>query len=177
MEREQEEYEYNLNLARDLAEEEYQQNKKNLYKELSETRQEQEKTWQEREDNIAEREKEYQETKEKVAEFEEKLDKKTKQGKEEGKGIGNYQAKVKADLRSKEIEGERQNYQLRIESIESTIGNQETRIVNLSDQLEAALKQVQDLAVKAIEGTSNRQSLEAMKEIALEQAKNTHKGK
>lgn len=29
------------------------------------------------------------------------------------------------------------------------------RIQNLSKQLESALKQVQDLAVKAIEGTSN----------------------
>lgn len=176
-EREEEEYDYNLKLGRDLAEEEYQQHKKNLYKELSETRQEQEKAWQQRENNIVEQEKEYQEAKEKVAIFEEQLEKKTKQGKEEGKGIGSYQAKVKADLRSKEIEGERQNYQLRIESLESTIENQETRIISLSEQLEAALKQVQDLAVKAIEGTSNRQSLEAMKEIALEQAKNTHKGK
>ena len=176
-ERDQEEYEYSLKLARDLAEEEYQQNKKNLYKELYETRQEQEKAWQEREKNIAEQEKEYQEAKEKVAEFEDKLEKKIKQGKEEGKGIGNYQAKVTADLRSKEIEGERQNYQLRLDSLESTIENQSERIMSLSEQLDAALKQVQDLAVKAIEGTSNRQSLEAMKEIALEQAKNTHKGK
>ncbi len=50
--------------------------------------------------------------------------------------------------------------------------NQETRLQNLSKQFESALKQVQDLAVKAIEGTSNvNYSYQAIKEIALEQAK------
>jgi hypothetical protein len=47
----------------------------------------------------------------------------------------------------------------------------------LSQQLDSALKQVQDLAVKAIEGASNRNSFEAMKEVALEQAKNQAKNK
>lgn len=42
---------------------------------------------------------------------------------------------------------------------------------------ETALKQVQDLAVKAIEGSSNVNSYQAMKEIALEQAKSQAKTK
>ena len=95
----------------------------------------------------------------------------------EGKGIGNYQAKIKLDLRIKEIEGEKQNYELRILALEETIKNQEIRRQSLSQQLESSLKQVQDLAVKAIEGTSNRNSFEAMKEIAMEQAKNQPKSK
>lgn len=61
--------------------------------------------------------------------------------------------------------------------MEETIKNQEIRRQSLSQQLEASLKQVQDLAVKAIEGTSNRNSFEAMKEIAMEQAKNQQKSK
>lgn len=47
----------------------------------------------------------------------------------------------------------------------------------LSKQLSAALKQVQDLAVKAIEGASNIQSFEAFKSLAMEQAKTQTKGK
>jgi chromosome segregation ATPase len=103
--------------------------------------------------------------------------KQSKKGENEGKGIGNYQAKVRYDLRVKEVDGEKRNYELRIDSLEQNIQAQQIRIQNLSQQLEAAMKQVQDLAVKAIEGTSNRQSLEAMKEIALEQAKNAPKSK
>lgn len=80
-------------------------------------------------------------------------------------------------MRTKEVEGEKRNYDLRIQSLEVTINNQQIRIDTLSQQLAGALKQVQDLAVKAIEGNSNRNSYDAIKEIALEQAKNQMKGK
>jgi DNA repair exonuclease SbcCD ATPase subunit len=175
--RETEEYQYNLDLARDLDEEEYEQQKKIRTQELETIKQELEQQWQDKEEAIAEKEKEYTEAKEKVTEFEEKLRKKVKQGEEEGKAIGNYQAKVKQDLRVKEIDGERQNYQLRIQSLTQTISNQEARMAKLIQQLDSAQKQVQDLAVKAIEGTANRQSYEAMREIAMEQAKTQQKNK
>ena len=175
--REKEEYEYNLDLARDLDEEEYEQQKKQQQQELELNRQELTKQWQEKEAAIVQQEREYAEAKEKVTAFEEQLKAKIKQGKEQGKGIGTYQAKIKADLRAREIEGETQNYQLRIESLEDTIDRKETRINKLSLQLDSSLQQVQDLAVKAIEGTSNRNSFEAMKAIAMEQAKTQTKGK
>ena len=172
-----EEYKYNLELERDLSEEEYEESKKSLYRELTEARQEQEKQWQEREESIAKREKQYGEAKEKVEAFEKELEDKIKQGKDKGRSIGYYQVKVKSDLRQKEIEGARSNYELQIESLHQTICNQEERIQTLSKQLDATQKQVQDLAVKAIEGTSNRNSYQAMKDIAMEQAKNQQKGK
>lgn len=175
--RENEEYNYNLQLTRQLDRENYEQELNQLYKDLEEAKKQQEKIWEEREKAVTEKEKEYQEAKQKVAEFETKLENEVKKAKEEGKGIGNYQAKVKADLRQKEINGESQNYQLRIQALESTILSNENRLNSLSQQLDSALKQVQDLAIKAIEGTSNRNSFEAMKEVALEQAKNQQKGK
>ena len=175
--REAEEYQYNLELELGLGEEEHQQNIKGLYQELIETQEQQEKIWEQREKTIAEAEQKYAEVKEKVDAFATELEAKKKKGKEEGKGIGFYQAKVKADLRQKEIDGEKQNYQLRIQSLEDSIANQQLRLESLNRQLESAQKQVQDLAVKAIEGTSNRNSFEAMKEIAIEQAKNQQKNK
>jgi hypothetical protein len=175
--RENEEYSYNLQLTRQLDRENYEQELNQLYKDLEEAKKQQEKIWEEREKAISDKEKEYAEAKQKVAEFETKLENEVKKAKEEGKGIGNSQAKVKADLRQKEINGETQNYQLRIQALESTILGNENRLNSLSQQLDSALKQVQDLAIKAIEGTSNRNSFEAMKELALEQAKNQQKGK
>ncbi|MGI0480981.1 hypothetical protein ACN4EE_09325 [Geminocystis sp. CENA526] len=175
--RDNEEYSYNLQLNRQLDRENYEQELTQLYKDLEEAKKQQEKIWEEREKAISDKEKEYQEAKQKVAEFEQKLENEVKKAKDEGKGIGTYQAKVKADLRQKEIDGETQNYQLRIQALESTILSNENRINSLSQQLDSALKQVQDLAIKAIEGTSNRNSFEAMKEVALEQAKNQQKGK
>lgn len=175
--RDAEEYRYDLALRRSLDKDTYQQNQKNLYKQLEEAKQEQEKRWDEREKAIAEREQKFEELKTKVEAFEKEKEAAVKKAKEEGKGIANYQVKVKADLQNKEIEGNKRFYELRIQSLEQTIQNQEARLQTLSKQLDAALKQVQDLAVKAIEGASNISSYQAFKEIAMEQAKGQMKNK
>lgn len=175
--RQQQEYQYHLNLERNLNQEEYEQEQKIKQQELISTRLTLEKQWQEKEAEIAKQEQEYADAQAKVSAFEEQLRAKIKQGKEEGTGIGNYQTKIKTELRNREIAGETHNYQLRIESLEQTIKQQENRINKLSQQLDTSLQQVQNLAVKAIEGTSNRNSFEAMKAIAMEQAKTQMKSK
>jgi len=175
--REDEEYQYNLDLARDLDESAHAQQQKQQQQELAEDLQQIEHQWGQKEQDIAQQEREYQAAAKEVAAFESRLQSKIKQGAEEGKGIGTYQGKIKADLREREIEGEQQNYQLQIESLESTIKNQAVRIAKLSEQLDSSLQQVQNLAVKAIEGTSNRNSFEAVRAIAIEQAKTPQKGK
>lgn len=169
--RDTETYNYNLQLQRKLDEEAYQQGREQLEQELRELREMQEQTWQEREKAIAEREKAYTEAKAKVEAFPQELEQNIKRGKENGRNIGQYQVKIKADLRAQEIESQKKIYELRLQGLSETIHNQENRIQNLSKQLDSALKQVQDLAVKAIEGASNTKSSEALKEIALEQAK------
>ncbi|MFH7030334.1 MAG: hypothetical protein ACHBN1_34510 [Heteroscytonema crispum UTEX LB 1556] len=171
------EYKYDLELQRKLEVDEYEQGQKVLYKELEEIKQEIDKQWAEREKGISEREKQFEEYKAKVEAFPKEKEAAIKKATEEGKGIAYYQAKVKSDLYAKEVEGQKRFYEQRLQSLEQTITNQETRILNLSKQLESALKQVQDLAVKAIEGTSNVNSYQAMKEIALEQAKSQVKNK
>lgn len=175
--REQEEYQYNLDLARDLDESEYAQQQKFLQQELAEALQQIEQQWQQKEAEIIQQEQECATAAAKVTAFESQLASKIEQGKNEGKGIGAYQAKIKADLKEREIEGEKQNYQLRIESLEETIKHQSQRLGKLAQQLDSSLQQVQNLAVKAIEGTSNRNSFEAVKAIAMEQAKTSQKGK
>ena len=175
--REQEEYQYNLDLARDLDESEYAQQQKLLQQELAEALQLIEQQWQQKEAEITQQEEESAAAAAKVTAFESQLVSTIEQGKEEGKSIGVYQTKIKTDLREREIEGEKQNYQLRIESLEETIKHQSQRLGKLAQQLDSSLQQVQNLAVKAIEGTSNRNSFEAVRAIAMEQAKTSQKGK
>jgi hypothetical protein len=175
--RDEESYCYDLHLQRNLDSEEYDQRQQTLYKEIEEFQQEQEKQWTEREKSIAEREKLYAEVKAQVESFPKELEANIKNGKDNGRNIGNYQAKIKSDLLMKEMEGQKQNYELQIQGMLQTIQNQESRIASLSKQLDSALKQVQDLAVKAIEGASNLKSFEAVKEIAIEQAKTQQKNK
>lgn len=175
--RDEKEYTYNLTLERKRFKDEYEQEQKQLYQELEELRQTQQKQWVEREKAIADRETRFAELKAKVEALPKEMEAAIKRAKEEGKGIANHQAKIKADLVAKDVEGNKRTYELRIQSLLDTIHNQEARIQGLSKQLDAALKQVQDLAVKAIEGASNVSSLQAVKEIAIEQAKNQAKNK
>jgi DNA repair exonuclease SbcCD ATPase subunit len=175
--RDVQEYEYDLALRRGLDNDQYEQTQKRLYKELEDTKQAQEKQWDEREKAIAEREKKFEELKAKVEAFEKDKEAAIKKAKAEGEGIARKQVSVQEDLQSKDLEGQKRNYELRIQSLEQTIQNQEARIHNLSKQLDGALKQVQDLAVKAIEGASNINSYQALKEIAMEQAKAQTKNK
>ena len=171
------EYKYDLELQRKLTNDEYEQEQRLLNNQLEEEKQTTEKQWSEREKIIADREKEFAELKAKVEAFPKEQETALKKATEEGKGIATYQAKVKSDLYGKEVEGQKRFYEQRLQSLEQTITNQQTRLENLSRQLESALRQVQDLAVKAIEGSSNVNSYQAMKEIALEQAKSQAKAK
>jgi hypothetical protein len=175
--REIQEYKYNLELQRKLDREQYEQQQAALYYELAEAKEVQEKTWAERELALAEREKLFNETKNKVAAFIQDKEKAIEKAKGEGKGIAAYQAKIKSDLYAKEIEGQKRFYEGNIDSLQETILNQEERLNSLSTQLAAALKQVQDLAVKAIEGSANANSYQTLKEITLEQAKSQAKTK
>jgi hypothetical protein len=175
--REVQEYKYNLDLQRKLDREQYEQQQAALYYELAETKEIQAKSWSERELILAEREKLFHEAKDKVAAFVQDKEKAIEKAKGEGKGIATYQAKIKSDLYAKEVEGQKRFYDGQIESLEDTISNQGERLNSLSKQLEAALKQVQDLAVKAIEGSANANSYQTLKEITLEQAKSQAKTK
>jgi hypothetical protein len=175
--REVQEYKYNLDLQRKIDREQAEQQQATLDRELADTKEVQEKAWTEREQTLAEREKQFHETKDKVAGFVQDKETGIKKAKEEGKGIATYQAKIKSDLYAKDVEGQKRFYEGRIESLEDTISNQGERLNSLSKQLEAALKQVQDLAVKAIEGSANANSYQTLKEITLEQAKSQNKTK
>lgn len=176
-EREREEHEYNLELERSLKDDEYEQKKKQLQVELDELRENKESTWAAEEKALKTLENEFNDYKTKFTEIPDKLDKAIKKAEAEGKAIIERDAKEKAELLEKETESEKRIFELTIESLDNTIKTQNSRITNLSKQLESALKQAQDLAVKAIEGSANNDSFDAIREIALEQAKNQAKSK
>ncbi|MEN8217538.1 MAG: hypothetical protein ABFS56_14450 [Pseudomonadota bacterium] len=175
--REDTEYRYNLTLKRGISDEDDTQKVKQQQEALKELEEARHKAWEEREKALAEREKQFNEHKTKVERFPKELETAIKKAKEEGTGIARHQAKIKAELAAKEFAGEEELNQLKIRSLEGEVADQSSQIDKLSKQLEAALKQAQELAVKAIEGGSSHSSFEALKEIALEQAKNQPKAK
>jgi len=177
LQREEAEYKYTLELQRKSDNEEYNLQQKKLYKELERLEETKKKEWAEREKEIAVQEKEIEEYQARVEGFPIELQAAIKKAKEEGAESAAREIKAKTDLRVKEVEGEQRIYELKIGSLEGIIEKQLQQIQDLSAKLDAILKQSQNLALKAIEGASSSGSLQAVKELVLEQAKAGQKEK
>ena len=72
----------------------------------------------------------------------------------------------------KDAESEKRLAELRIQTLEEAGARQQAQIAALEKQLADAKQQVQDIAVKAIEGASGARALSHINQIAMEQAKN-----
>jgi chromosome segregation ATPase len=175
--RESEEYGYETARARKADGDALAQSRKQLQAELDALKENSERAWAEREADLARREAEYNELKAKAAAIPKDLEAAVGKAEAEGTGIAKRQAKIAADLQQKTNEGKRRVYELRVQALDETIAKQNEQINELSKQLATALKQAQDLAIKAIDGASNSSSFAAVKEIALEQAKTSQKTK
>lgn len=175
--REATEYAYNLEHRRKLDADHYHQQQQQLQQAVEEFEASQKKAWAEREKRIAEQERELAELQHIVDTYPKELETAVKKLREDGMKMARRQTKITADLREKDAEGEQRLYELKIQSLEDTRTKQQEHIKSLSMQLDATIKQAQTLALKAIEGASSAGSLQAVKEIALEQAKTVQKGK
>lgn len=171
-ERETEEYAYNLALSRKKDKDTYEAEKVVLKKALKEEREAQEKKLGEREAAVATQEVETAELRAKAEAFPAELAKAVEKAEKETTTLIEGQAKQKAELLAKEVEGKEKVADLKIKTLEGTIVKQTIQIESLSKQLNNATSQAQNIAVKVIEGASGVKALSAVNEIALEQAKN-----
>ncbi len=169
------EHQYDLTLNRNLEKDTYEQKKKALQQILSDLREQQDEVWQTQERLMKDREEEAEKLKKEAEEIPAKLEKELKKAEHEGRAIIEKEAKIKADLLAKEVENAQKIYEMKVNNLDTTIKGQEARLQNLNKQLETALKQVQELAIKALDGATNQKSFDAVREIALEQAKNQPK--
>ncbi|MDQ2099951.1 MAG: hypothetical protein QQW96_20155 [Tychonema bourrellyi B0820] len=150
-EREQEtaDYRYELERTRTVATDEYEETKRKLERELQQSTREKEKNWVEREKVLSDNQAQFAENQTKAAGFEEELKQAYIKAKEEAIQEVSREAKVKADLVDKEWEGTKQGYELKVQSLQQNIGRQAEQIAEISAQLQATMKQSQDLAMKA----------------------------
>jgi hypothetical protein len=149
-----EEYQYKLENTRKINSDAYEARKRNLEREVEESTQEKAKNWAEREKVLKDNQPLFTEYQKKVAAFPAELEEAVKKAREEGIKETSQKAKVEADLFEKEWESTKQNYELRIKSLEETIQKQTEQIESISVQLQATLKQAQDLAMRAFDSSS-----------------------
>lgn len=163
--REEEEYSYNLQLARKKDADEYEAAKAALEKELSTKKSALEKDWSEREAMLSSREEELSELREKIAVFPKELEKAIKDTEKTVTERIEFKFKHGMQLIQKETEGEQKLHEQAVEALQSKIREQEELIRQLTQKADESVQQVQTTAVKAIEGASAQRIVtERMKE-------------
>ncbi|QIZ69483.1 hypothetical protein [Oxynema aestuarii] len=153
--RQQEEadYQYKIERLRKVEMDEYEELKRVQERELQGADAQKQKDWSERERELDRHQAEYAQNLQKIEGFEEELKQAYTKAKEEAIAEARREAKVKADLFEKEWEGTKEGYELTIQSLENTIERQTAEIADITAQLQAAMRQAQDLAMRAFQNT------------------------
>jgi|YNPNPStandDraft_1061719.scaffolds.fasta_scaffold00350_21 hypothetical protein len=176
-EREREEFGYAFAREQQLARDRFEDEKARLEKDIALKREQLESEMAERERAVGERERELEELRARVVAFPQELESAVNKAVKETTERLRLEARNREELLRKEFEGEKNVLLTRIESLEKTVKDQAERMAKLSQQLELAYQKVQDIAVKAIEGSSESKSFAALQQLLTEQTRKQHQEK
>ena len=174
--REIEDYEYKKLLERKKAQDKYEEDVRLLEKKNLERQEILEKGWGQRETALKEHEEELVRLRKEEENFPARL-----QSEADATALRARQetgARFEHELLvlKKDAESEKRLAELRIRTLEETVAHQAGQIATLEKHLAEAKQQVQDIAVKAIEGASGAKALAHINQIAMEQAKTRPQG-
>ena len=169
--REIEEYEYKKNLERKKAQDKYEEDQRLQEKKNKERQETLEKSWQQRETALKEQEQELARLRKEAQEFPETLKTESEKAAVLSAKAAEQKSAQEILLLKKESETEKRLAELQVKTLEETIARQAAQIAALQKQVDEAKLQVQDIAVKAIEGASGAKALAHINQIAMEQAK------
>jgi hypothetical protein len=157
--RETEEYGYQLKITRSKEEDEYQEKRLKLERELEEKKTLVHKDLAERQELLVEREKELAGLKKQVEGFSPELEKLRKSTEKDITEKLEYKYQFERELSAKQEDGERLLAEQKIDALTSKIKEQDAYIKLLSQRSDTAGKQVQDIAMRAIDGASGLQQV------------------
>ncbi len=172
--REIDEYEYKKNLERKRAQDKYDEELRQQEKKNKDRQETLDKAWGQREATLREQEEELVRLRKETSEFPARLQREIEQAAARSAKDALQQSEQQALLLKKEGEADRRVADLQIKSLEDLAARQNGQIADLQKQMDEAKKQVQEIAMRAIEGASGAKTLAHVNEIAMEQAK--HRG-
>ncbi len=150
----EEQYTYEIERQRKLSADEFAEKRRLLDRQLAEAGAAKDKNWGEREKLLAAASAEIDALRAKVEAAPKHLEEESKKARERAIGRITGEAKHEAELLEKESAANIEVFELKIKALEDRIGRQLTQLGDLQKQLSTALEQGQNLAHKAIEGTS-----------------------
>jgi hypothetical protein len=153
-EREEEEYSYNTVKKRKFEEDKYQAERTSLLKDLEDKK----KEVAEREEIIAGKEGEYNSFKTEVENFPSKLAVSVEEAKKQLYKDLTKDHEFKILLLKKESEADKKLYEQKVISLENKIAEQQKFIENITQKFNEAGRQVENIAIKAVEGAFPRDS-------------------
>jgi hypothetical protein len=169
--REIEEYEYKKNLERKKALDKYEEDQRLQEKKNKERQETLEKSWQQRETALKEQEQELLRLRKEAQDFPETVKTESDKAAVLASKATGQKFEQEILLLKKEADTEKRLASLQVKTLEDTITRQAAQIEALQKQADEAKQQVQDIAVKAIEGASGAKALAHINQIAMEQAK------
>ena len=170
-EREAEDYKYRIAREKQLAKEEFEYEKAKLAREAQLQKEELERDILAREKALKEQEAELAQLRARAEAFPKELDVAVARAVKETTDRLSREAQQKAELMKKDADAEQRVLAGRIESLQKTAKEQADTIAKLSGQIEKSYGQVQDIAVKAIEGSASAKLLATLQAQAAEPAR------
>lgn len=165
--REFEEYEYKKNLERKKAQDKYEEEIRLRDKQNKEKQEVLEKTWQQREETLKSQEDELASLRRKVSDYPLALQNEVDKAVSEAISRTEQKLAHEMELLRRDNDAEKRIAELKIKALEETLSRQLAQSSSMQEQVDEAKKQVQDIAVRAIEGASGAKAFQ----IALEQSK------
>ncbi|MBX7116072.1 MAG: hypothetical protein K1X64_17210 [Myxococcaceae bacterium] len=169
--READEYDYKKAQERKKAQDGYDESVRLREKQNQEKQQALEKSWTERDEALKTREREWADLRAQVDALPQKMKEEREQAATHAAAATRSQLEQQIMLLKKDAEADRKLAEMRIQSLEASNAHQAAQVELLAKQLDDAKRQVQDIAVKAIEGASGAKALAHINQIAMEQAK------
>jgi colicin import membrane protein len=176
--RELDEYKYGFARQQQVARDQANDESAKVQKELADRKAESERQWVEREKSIAQREQELTsreqelvELRARVAGFAKDLQAAIDQAEARAAERIEKQHQAVQELLRRELEGEKNVLAARIAGLERTVKEQAEQVTRLEQQAEKAYAQIQEIAVRAIEGSASTKQLANLQQLLAEQVR------
>lgn len=170
-EREREEYRYAFAREQQLAKEQFADEASRLEREIAMRREQADAELKRREETLASREAELTQLRQRIDAFPQELQGAVAKAVAEAAARAQADATAREDLLKREFAGEKNVLTTRLAALDQTVKEQAAQLLKLSQQAEKAYTQVQDIAVKAIEGSANFRSLTSLQQLLSEQGR------
>jgi hypothetical protein len=170
--RESEDYEYKKTQERKKAQDKYEEDQRLVEKRNKEKQEELERGWKQRGEALKAQEDELNQLRQESAGAAARIKAEVERATKEATRAAELRFEQQIVMMKKDAEAEKRVSELLVKNLEEAIARQSAQTASLEKQLTEAKQQVQEIAVRAIEGASGARALGHINQIAMEQAKN-----